>query len=47
MRRAGAPADVRRAILGHAEGGAFRNYDDGPEFDLKREWIEKTDPCRN
>jgi integrase len=47
MRRAGAPADIRRAILGHAEGGALRHYDDGPEFDLKREWIEKTDPCRD
>jgi integrase len=46
MRRAGAPADVRRAILGHAEGGALRHYDDGPEFALKREWVEKTDPCR-
>ena len=47
MRRAGAPPDIRRAILGHAEGGALRHYDDGPEFALKREWIEKTDPCRN
>jgi len=46
MRRAGAPADVRRAILGHAEGGALRHYDDGPQFALKREWVEKTDPCR-
>jgi integrase len=30
MRRAGAPVDVRRAILGHKEAGALRHYDDGP-----------------
>ena len=28
MRRAGAPKDVRRAILGHVESGAIRHYED-------------------
>ena len=44
MRRAGADNTVRRAILGHVEAGALRHYDDGPEFELKREWVAKTDP---
>lgn len=44
MRRAGADPDIRRAILGHAEGGALNHYDDGPEFYKKRKWINATDP---
>ena len=44
MRRAGAPKDVRRAILGHVESGAIRHYDDGPSFELLKEWVEKSDP---
>ena len=44
MRRAGAPKDVRRAILGHVESGAIRHYDDGPSFELLRKWVEKSDP---
>ena len=44
MRRAGASPDVRRAILGHAEGGALNHYDDGPEFARKRKWVHATDP---
>lgn len=44
MRRAGAPKDVRRAILGHVESGAIRHYDDGPSFDLLRKWVEQADP---
>ncbi|WP_282048023.1 tyrosine-type recombinase/integrase [Sulfitobacter mediterraneus] len=44
MRRAGADIQVQRAILGHKEAGAIRHYDDGPEFDVKRRWIEATDP---
>jgi integrase len=44
MRRAGARPDVRRAILGHAEGGHLSHYDDGPEFFLKRKWVNATDP---
>lgn len=46
MRRAGAPLHIRRAILGHAEGGAIRSYDDGPEFEEKQKWVEATDPRR-
>jgi integrase len=44
MRRAGADAEVRRAILGHAEGGALSHYDDGPEFFQKRKWVNATNP---
>lgn len=44
LRRAGAPLEVRRAILGHVERGAIRHYDDGPEFELLKKWIERTDP---
>ncbi len=44
MRRAGASPDIRRAILGHAEGGALNHYDDGPEFAKKRKWVNATDP---
>ncbi|MEP0964944.1 MAG: tyrosine-type recombinase/integrase [Roseobacter sp.] len=46
MRRAGADIQVQRAILGHKEAGAIRHYDDGPEFAVKRKWIEATDPRR-
>ncbi|MDA8584979.1 tyrosine-type recombinase/integrase [Rhodobacteraceae bacterium] len=46
MRRAGAPKDVRRAILGHVESGAIRHYDDGPSFDLLKKWVENADPRR-
>lgn len=46
MRRAGAPIDVRRAILGHKEAGALRHDDDGPEFQAKMGWVRKTDPTR-
>ena len=44
MRRAGAPKDVRRAILGHVESGALRHYDDGPSFELRKKWVEASDP---
>ncbi|MEP1695542.1 MAG: tyrosine-type recombinase/integrase, partial [Paracoccaceae bacterium] len=44
MRRAGAPKDVRRAILGHVESGAIRHYDDGPEFELLKHWVEQSSP---
>lgn len=44
MRRAGAPKDVRRAILGHVESGAIRHYDDGPSFELLKKWVDKSDP---
>ncbi|MEM9100104.1 MAG: hypothetical protein AAGC79_16435 [Pseudomonadota bacterium] len=44
MRRAGADKNVRRAILGHVEAGALRNYDDGPEFEHKRRWVSATNP---
>ncbi|NSX56553.1 tyrosine-type recombinase/integrase [Parasulfitobacter algicola] len=44
MRRAGANPDIRRAILGHAEGGSLNHYDDGPEFFKKRKWVNATDP---
>ena len=44
MRRAGADIQVQRAILGHKEAGAIRHYDDGPEFDVKKKWVEATDP---
>lgn len=37
MRRAG--AEMRRAFLGHAEAGALKHYDDGPEFAKKRKWL--------
>ena len=46
MRRAGADIQVQRAILGHKEAGAIRHYDDGPEFEVKRKWVEATDPRR-
>lgn len=44
MRRAGAPKDVRRAILGHVESGAIRHYDDGPSFEFLKKWVEVSDP---
>ena len=44
LRRAGAPIEVRRAIMGHVEHGAMRHYDDGPEFDLLRSWVVVADP---
>lgn len=44
MRRAGADIQIQRAILGHKEAGAIRHYDDGPEFEIKRRWVEMTDP---
>ena len=44
MRRAGADIQLQRAILGHKEAGAIRHYDDGPEFEVKRKWVEATDP---
>ena len=47
MRRAGADIQVQRAILGHKEAGAIRHYDDGPEFDVKRKWVDATDPRRS
>ena len=46
MRRAGADIQVQRAILGHKEAGAIRHYYDGPEFEVKRKWVEATDPKR-
>jgi integrase len=46
IRRAGADIQVQRAILGHKEAGAIRHYDDGPEFEVKRQWVEATDPSR-
>jgi len=46
LRRAGAPIAVRRAVLGHVESGAIRHYDDGPEFEELRSWIEAADPVR-
>jgi integrase len=46
MRRAGADAEMRRAILGHAEAGALKHYDDGPEFAKKRKWVRATDPLK-
>jgi integrase len=44
MRRAGAPLDVRRQVLGHVQAGAIRHYDDGPEFETLYRWVNKTDP---
>lgn len=44
MRRAQAPLDVRRQILGHVQSGAIRHYDDGPEFEVVYQWVNKTDP---
>ncbi|WP_299148887.1 tyrosine-type recombinase/integrase [uncultured Tateyamaria sp.] len=44
MRRAGADIQVQRAILGHKEAGAIRHYYDGQEFEVKRKWVEATDP---
>jgi len=44
LRRAGAPIEVRRALLGHVESGAMRHYDDGPEFEELRRWVEAADP---
>ena len=46
MRRAGADAEMRRAILGHKEAGALAHYDDGPDFAKKRKWVRATDPAR-
>lgn len=45
MRRAGAPLEVRQAILGHTQGGAIKHYNSGPEFELMQEWVNKADPC--
>ncbi len=44
MRRAGAPLEVRQAILGHTQGGAIKHYNSGPEFELMQEWVWKSDP---
>lgn len=44
MRRAGAPLELRQAILGHTQGGAIKHYDSGPEFEVMREWVNKADP---
>lgn len=44
MRRAGAPLEVRQAILGHTQGGAIKHYNSGPEFELMQEWVHKADP---
>ena len=44
LRRAGAPLEVRQAILGHKEGGAIKHYNSGPEFELMNEWVLKADP---
>ena len=44
LRRAGADGEMRRAILGHAEAGALKHYDDGPEFAKKRKWVRASDP---
>ena len=46
LRRAGAPIAVRRALLGHVESGAIRHYDDGPEFEELRRWVEAADPIK-
>lgn len=46
MRRAGASPDIRRAILGHSEKGALGHYDDGVEFEVKRKWVNRTDPLK-
>jgi integrase len=46
LRRAGAPIGVRRALLGHVESGAIRHYDDGPEFEELKHWVELADPIR-
>lgn len=46
MRRAGAPLEVRQAILGHTQGGAIKHYNSGPEFELMKEWVHKSDPRR-
>ena len=44
LRRAGVDNDVRRALMGHAESGALRHYDDGPEFVVKRNAVGRADP---
>ncbi len=44
MRRAGAPLEVRQAILGHTQGGAIKHYNSGPEFELMQGWVNRTDP---
>jgi integrase len=44
MRRAGATPEVRRAILGHSEGGALAHYNDGEEFFKKRKWVRASGP---
>lgn len=44
MRRAGAPLEVRQAILGHTQGGAIKHYNSGPEFELMQQWVWKSDP---
>ena len=46
MRRAGASPDIRRAILGHSEKGALGHYDDGVEFEIKKKWVNKTNPLK-
>lgn len=46
LRRAGAPIAVRRAVLGHVESGAMRHYDDGPEFEELRTWVNVADPTK-
>lgn len=46
MRRAGAPDQVLRAILGHRESGALASYADGPEFSYKNKWVQASDPRR-
>lgn len=44
LRRAGAPMEIRQAILGHREGGAIKHYNSGPEFGLMVDWVQKADP---
>ncbi len=44
LRRAGAPLEVRQAILGHTQGGAIKHYNSGPEFELMQAWVNKADP---
>ncbi len=44
LRRAGAPLEVRQAILGHVQGGAIKHYDSGPEFEVMKEWVIRSDP---
>ncbi|PRY24952.1 site-specific recombinase XerD [Aliiruegeria haliotis] len=44
LRRAGAPEDVRKAVLGHSTPGAMSHYDSGPEFDDLTKWVHAADP---